>query len=706
MGAADNWRSMRQRFLVAVILADLFVAGVTTFSLYRSYATYGQMARVAADSMSKVLRASLDDCINKIDLILLVTRDEIARQRADGRLTPARLQALLKAQSPRMPRALGLRVTDKDGNVIGAATDVRWDHADAAKMASFRHWQNNDRDELFIAPPAMGPVSGAITIHVARRLNNPDGSFAGQIYAAISVQTLEQMFEAIDLGGHGSVTLTNEQAQMMARHPNPLGDLALATAPTTLPVLRGQIEAGKTEGAYHARSPLDGVERNYFFRRVGDWPFYVLVGVADADYLTHWWREVLTMGGLAAVMVIFGTALGWRLMRDSQRLEHANRELSRQESALAMFRQAIDQSNDAVMIIDPVTSRLLDFNQTACQQLGYSRLELTGKSLLEIDLELAGEGEWSHVRDAYSQPNGITFQRIHQRKDGSRFPVDVGLRLAHIDGQQVLISIERDATEKRRVEQERQARAVELRESNAALTQSNADLERFAYVASHDLQTPLRNIISFTQLLERREKDRLSEDGREFLGFIVDGGKRMSALISDLLQYARVSSQGKPLVAVPVRRALDDALANLDSLIRDTGAEIVIGDLPLVMADESQLVSLLQNLLSNALKYRVPDRPVRVEISAQPRNSHRWCITVADNGMGIDPAYHSKIFEIFQRLNPTAGIEGTGIGLTVCQRIARRFGGDIWVESVPGGGAQFRFTVLSASGAAAGMAVS
>jgi signal transduction histidine kinase len=226
-----------------------------------------------------------------------------------------------------------------------------------------------------------------------------------------------------------------------------------------------------------------------------------------------------------------------------------------------------------------------------------------------------------------------------------------------------------------------------------SLTQSNADLEQFAYVASHDLRTPLRNVVSYAQLLERRYKGRLDADADDFLNFIIDNSKMMTVLISDLLEYSRASRQSDPLVPVWSGEAVAQALRNLEADVSRSGAEIRIAQLPQVMAVETYLVSLFQNLIGNAVKYRAPDRPPRISVTAEPLSPDLWQFAVADNGIGIDPAYHAKIFEIFQRLSPSQETEGTGIGLTLCRRIVHRFGGTIRVESKPNAGTTFVFTL-------------
>ena len=228
------------------------------------------------------------------------------------------------------------------------------------------------------------------------------------------------------------------------------------------------------------------------------------------------------------------------------------------------------------------------------------------------------------------------------------------------------------------------------------LEHSNRELEQFAYVASHDLQEPLRMVSSYTELLERRYGDKLDDKAREFIGYAVDGAVRMQRLINDLLEFSRVSTRGKALQPVDVTRVLGTVRANLSVAIQDAGALVTNDALPTVMADETQLVQLLQNLIGNAIKFRGRERP-HVHVGAQA-TATEWVFAVRDNGIGIAPEYFERIFVIFQRLHARDEYPGTGIGLAVCRRILDRHGGRIWVESEPGRGSTFYFALPARNG--------
>ena len=238
---------------------------------------------------------------------------------------------------------------------------------------------------------------------------------------------------------------------------------------------------------------------------------------------------------------------------------------------------------------------------------------------------------------------------------------------------------------------ELEARAAELAKKTEDLTRSNSELEQFAYVASHDLQEPLRMISSYVQLLSRRYEGKLDKDADDFIAYAVEGTKRMQQLINDLLAYSRVGTRGKPPVPTDFEDVFSEAMANLKITTEEAGAVVTHDQLPTAMADRLQMVQLFQNLIGNAIKFRGKDVP-QVHVSAR-QEGELWVFSVRDNGIGIDPQFHDRIFTIFQRLHGREEYPGTGIGLAVSKKIVERHGGRIWLESSLGKGTTFYFTV-------------
>jgi PAS domain S-box-containing protein len=357
------------------------------------------------------------------------------------------------------------------------------------------------------------------------------------------------------------------------------------------------------------------------------------------------------------------------------------------ESA-AKYRGLLEAAPDAMVVVNQGGDIVL-LNLQAEKQFGYRRDELVGQQVTNIIPEGFAErliaDDLRSAEDALAQQIGMGIELVARRKDGTEFPIELMLSpLQSAEGILVTAAI-RDISVRKAAERHLVGKIAEL-------NRSNEELGQFANVASHDLKEPLRMVASYTQLLSKRYMGRLDSDADDYIAFAVDGASRMQRLIEDLLAYSRVGTTGTELLDTSSEDALSQALMNLHGAIEDSGAQVTHGPLPVVLADETQLIQLFQNLVGNAIKYQGPGVP-RVHVSATKNAAKYWAFAVKDNGLGIDSQYFERIFGMFQRLHRRDEFAGTGIGLAICKKIVERHGGLITVESELGRGSTFHFAL-------------
>jgi PAS domain S-box-containing protein len=421
----------------------------------------------------------------------------------------------------------------------------------------------------------------------------------------------------------------------------------------------------------------EGQVRDYPLTIQGSW------GIIKTDVL---YNASLYKNEQGEVQGVFAAA---RDITESKQAEKAERQLA-----------AIVESAEDAVISETLEGLVLSWNPAAERLYGYSAVEIVGKSVY-IMVPEERRVELTDVMKRISAGEHVQhYETVRRRKDGRQMPVSLTVSaIKDNQGQVIGIStVARDITERKQTEEQiRQLNTrleqmvEELTSAVTNLERSNQDLEQFAYVASHDLQEPLRMISSYTQLLARRYQGKLDQDADDFIGYTVDGASRMQQLINDLLAFSRVGTRGKPLGPVSSQAALDLALENLQAAIEENQAQVTQDALPVVLADDLQLMQLFQNLVGNAIKFH-SEKPPRIHVGVAA-GEKEWVFAVQDNGIGIDPQYFERIFIIFQRLNKRDQFPGTGIGLAICKKIVQRHGGRIWADSKPGQGSTFYFTL-------------
>jgi signal transduction histidine kinase len=395
------------------------------------------------------------------------------------------------------------------------------------------------------------------------------------------------------------------------------------------------------------------------------------------------------------------------LLSSMQDLESSSRGfvLTGKESYLETYRASISRTEQEKTIVTSLTvdNPAQRLQIPKLERLAAQEIQLAGRVIdlrrtngLEAAVDAIQNGEGQRIMEDYREliremeddeqrllvlRDAVAKRRLGQTRGVLILGTLLGLFVAVAAGW----SVQRDSTQRLFAEESLLQKVEEL-------NRSNEELQQFAYIASHDLQEPLRMVASYTQLLSRRYKGKLDSNADEFISFAVDGASRMQRLIKDLLAYSRVGTKAMDLLDTSSEEALQQALINLRGAAEESGAQVTHDPLPIVVADEMQLIQLFQNLVGNAIKYQNPGVP-RVHISAARNGEKRWTFSVRDNGLGIDSQYFERIFGMFQRLHKREEFEGTGVGLAICKKIVERHGGSISVESQLGHGSTFRFAL-------------
>ncbi|MEX1255024.1 MAG: ATP-binding protein [Dehalococcoidia bacterium] len=638
--------------------------------------------------------------------------------------------ALLSQLVAEEPRYSGLAAADANGDAFCIAPPAPAPVNISDRLYFQRAMQSKD---FAVGEYVIGRASGKPTLGLGYPIFDADGGLKTFLVASVDLAWLNDLAAEVDLPDGAALTIIDGQGTVLARYPE-LDSVVGRPLPVT-PLAQAILAEGT--GTTQA-SGIDGVERLYAFAPLGDASqagAYVSVGIstdaAFANANSVLLRNLIALAGVAVLALMAAWAVGdlfivrnirgliaaaarlgagdltARAMRPHRTGELGQlalafndmagnlevRERERAEAGQALrkseerFRSLVEQLADGLVAVDREGSITM-MNAAAQGMFGYDSDEVLGQPIELLLPEQAGQAHVAH-RNGYMgertpRPMGTGLDLRGRRKDGSEFPVAISLTpLETGDGPLVAATVT-DMTQRKEAEDQLQRAMDEL-------TRSNMELEQFAYVASHDLQEPLRMVSNYTQLLARRYGDQLDEAAHEFIAYAADGATRMQQLIDDLLAFSRVGTRGKEFAPTDCEAVLERTLDNLRPSIEGAGATVTHDALPTIPADGVQVGQVFQNLITNAIKFRGVEPP-RVHISAK-QQAQEWLFAVTDNGIGIDPEYAERVFVIFQRLHGREEYPGTGIGLSVCKKVVERHGGRIWVEPAPDGGATFAFTV-------------
>ncbi|QEM67540.1 response regulator [Geobacter sp. FeAm09] len=717
-----------RRFAAGVLLLNLFVAGLAGFSLYHSHRQYEVRAAIQTQNLAQSLSLTIAGIVDKTGIALLSVQRERERQLGKGTASGPYLDDYILAQRLLIPELDGLRVTDARGAFIHGDKILSGPDTRVKDRSYFIKAQSDPRAGLIISEPLFGRSSHKWVVNIARRIDNPDGSFAGVVVGAISLDYLMRLFATFDVGRHGVLNLRDGALHVVIRYPEPrsIGSTAVSKE------LRALVRSGQTVGTYRTRGSVDPVERTISFRKVTDYPLYVAAGLAAADYLAPWRREARVMAFLVAVFVA-GSCLAARLIQRNRAREAAARgELLRHRELLeatvhertaqleagnALLAQEIvlrkqveaelkkaaiimDRMADAVAWVAP-DGRFLYVNDAACRMYGLSRDEMLSLTVPEISLTLNNPEAWQHLMDYLRREGYRHFEAEAATRDGRRFPVEITANYLNIDGREYNCTILRDISERREAEAEKQALTLQLSHS-----QKIESIGRLAGGIAHDFNNLLTPILGYAELL----KNRFPADSRDAARVerIAQAAGKAKILTQQLLSFGR-----KQILEMKTID-LNNVVASFYEILRRTIRENIAIRLHLaetasgIRADRNQLEQIIMNLAVNA-QDAIADRGV-ITIETAPVilddeyvRQHEGLapgpyllLAFSDSGAGMDRDTLAHVFEPFFTTKDVG--KGSGLGLATVYGLVRQHGGHVAVFSEEGEGTTFKIYFPAVAG--------
>ena len=678
------WRNAAvQRSLTIVLLLNLFVLGLIAFVLFEYHQQEREKAVLAADNLSRVIDENLSNFIDKVDLTLLSVIDEIERAEQNNSLNSASAATIINTFEVRLPLASAIRIANAEGRIVHALTNISTDNRDVSDREYFLRQRDDPNTGLFISRPFIGRLSGQLIFVLSRRRKAPANSFAGIVSVVVTVDAMSAYLASLDLGPRGAVSLWDDQAGLFARFP----PLHPATKPLPSKVFQTVLRNYRGPTEYLAVSGVDGVERQFFVRKLNRWPIFLNVGLADADLLAGWRRAAGSMGFLATLFLMGSLLAAINIVkrRQDELVLHRNEE---------RFRLAMEATSDGLWDWDlesdeayfsPGYFRILghepgDFPMTA--ESWTSRVhadDLQGAIATNQDC-IENRCDSFAVEFRMRAKDGTWKWILGRGRAVARGPQGRALRM---------IGTHLDITERKRTEDQ-------LKAALAAAEDAARAKSLFLAMMSHEIRTPLSGVVGIADLM--RDGD-LSAGQVEQVETIRTSAQALLAVIDNILDLTKLDAGRIELFAAPfdLRQVLADVLLILRPRAVERGLDLTVepGDeltAPFRLGDAARIRQVLINLVGNAIKFTETGR-VAIRLIRDGDNRIRF--EVHDTGIGFDDLKKRHLFEAFTQADPTISRRygGSGLGLAVCLRLVALMGGQIDAESVPGDGSVFHFAL-------------
>lgn len=710
-----------------VVVLNLVVGGLAGFYLFRSRQQVESRVATQTQNLSQSLSLTLAGIFDKSSAALFSVRKEAERQLKAGGIDCKLLNAYVLEQKGRLPELDGMRVTNAKGDLICGDRVVPEKRVTFADREVFQVSRRDKNAGLVIGPPVLGRVSGHWIFHLAYRINNPDGSFAGVVFGAVSLDYLSSLFSSFNLGEHGIITLRDKDLTVVVRYP---GDYSIGNKKVSQE-WRALNKVGKTFGTYKTAGSIDSVERTFSFNKISNFPLYINVGLASSDYFSPWRNEARILAALVALFSCASFLSGWLVYRNRKQAELTETQLIKSQSDLektvdlrtvelkrknlllaeqiAVRMKAEADWQKAATIMDKLSDavnwiakdgRYLYVNDAACTMHGFTREEMFSLSVFDAAIDFPAQS-WSQHWENLKREKCIHFETLNRARDGRTFPVEVTANYLEIDGVEYNCAIIRDITERKEAEAEKHNLMVQLAQS-----QKMESVGRLAGGIAHDFNNLLTPILGYAQLLSLKLPPGSKEAQRA--GNIYQAADRAKVLTQQLLSFGR--KQMLDMKTLDLNEVVNSFYDILRRTIRED-IELKLnltGDVVGVRGDHNQIAQIIMNLAINAQDAIGESGVITIEtvpitLDAEYASQHPevtegkyLMMAVSDTGCGINEETLSHIFEPFYT---TKGVgQGSGLGLATVYGLVRQHDGHLWVASEEGKGASFQiyFPVVEA----------